>query len=314
MKDQYFYGHGKLLLSAEYFITDGALGIGLPTTVGQGLSVRYRQSYNPKLYWKSLDHKGECWFEESFELWHFSPENLKDSPLANKLGKILRNVRKQNLHFLRDECDVLVETKLEFPRNWGLGSSSSLLYTIAQWGLVNPFELQFDTFGGSGYDIACSQAMGPIQYQLNEGKPQWSPLDFHPEFLEHLYLVYLENKQDTLKALEHYRSLELPHKDELIEQISAITKRMIRTYDVDEFNELIKAHEEIISVNLGLTRVKEKYFSDFFGEVKSLGAWGGDFALVTSKESISKTRDYFSSKGFPTLIRFNEFVRLSRVG
>ena len=33
---------------------------------------------------------------------------------------------------------------------------------------MNPYILLFDTFGGSGYDIACAEAEGPVLYQLLE--------------------------------------------------------------------------------------------------------------------------------------------------
>ena len=56
MDDQYFYGHGKLLLTGEYFVLDGAMALALPTTVGQSMKVRYRHSYQPTLNWKSFSN------------------------------------------------------------------------------------------------------------------------------------------------------------------------------------------------------------------------------------------------------------------
>ena len=43
--------------------------------------------------------------------------------------------------------------------------------------------------------------------------------------------------------------------------------------------------------------------SDYNGEIKSLGAWGGDFILAAGP---TNTPEYFSSKGFNTIIRYNE--------
>ena len=63
MRDQFFYGHGKLLLTGEYFVMDGALALALPTTVGQSMKVKYRHSYKPTLNWKSYNHAGAVWFE-----------------------------------------------------------------------------------------------------------------------------------------------------------------------------------------------------------------------------------------------------------
>ncbi len=124
--EQYFYGHGKLLLSGEYFVLDGARALALPTTVGQSMRVKYRPSYQPTLNWKSYDHAGKIWFESDFEFWHFDPIKKQDNATQDILKNVLCAVRKQNPHFLRDDMDVLVETKIEFPLDWGLGSSSSI--------------------------------------------------------------------------------------------------------------------------------------------------------------------------------------------
>ena len=153
MRDEQYYGHGKILLTGEYFVLEGALALALPTTVGQGLKVRYRHSNNPSMKWTSLDHSGKPWFETEMEFWHFEPTNANDMSVARDLQKILQQVRKQNPHFLRDELDVTVETKLEFPREWGLGTSSSLLYNVAQWAYISPFELGMKRFVFYVFDI-----------------------------------------------------------------------------------------------------------------------------------------------------------------
>ena len=44
MEKQTFYAHGKLLLTAEYFILDGAVGLALPTKLGQSLSIQSSES------------------------------------------------------------------------------------------------------------------------------------------------------------------------------------------------------------------------------------------------------------------------------
>ncbi len=49
-------------------------------------------------------------------------------------------------------------------------------------------------------------------------------------------------------------------------------------------------------------------FSDYWGEVKSLGAWGGDFVLVTSKKPIEETREYFLNKGNDVFIPYAELI------
>ncbi|MGE3610187.1 MAG: GYDIA family GHMP kinase [Bacteriovoracaceae bacterium] len=309
MRDQHFYGHGKLLLSGEYFVIDGAEALALPTTVGQSMKVKYRHSYQPTLNWKSFDHMGNVWFESDYEFWHFDPIKKQSEKKQDFVQSVLKAVRLQNPHFLRDEMDVFVESKIEFPLEWGLGSSSTFIYNIAQWAYVGPFELLKKTIGGSGYDIACAQAIGPIKFQNKDSKPQWESVPFNPAFKDQLFFLYLGQKQSSEKEVIKYQEMKIEGKGQIINEISQLTKEMIVASDVKMFDKIIKSHEEIISQALKYEKVKDKYFSDYWGEVKSLGAWGGDFALVTSERDFHTTKKYFEEKGFNTFIPYSEIVR-----
>lgn len=310
MGEQYFYGHGKLLLTGEYFVLDGAEALAVPTTVGQSMKVKYRQSYQPTLNWKSYDHAGNLWFESDFEFWHFNPIKKQNNETQKLLSEVLAAVRQQNPHFLRDDVDVMVETKIEFPLDWGLGSSSTFLYNIAQWAYVSPFELLKKTLGGSGYDVACAQAMGPLFYKRHEGKPEWGTAPFNPSFKDQLFLVYLGKKQQSNIEVQRYQDMEIANKAAIIAEISSLTREIVSTQDINTFDKILRAHEELVSKALGYTTAKELHFADYWGEVKSLGAWGGDFVLVTSKRSFADTREYFEQKGFSTIVPFGEIVRL----
>ncbi len=308
--DQHFYGRGKLLLSSEYFVLDGALALALPVKVGQSLSVSYEQSYSPKLNWRSYDVNGSCWLEGNFEFWHFDSLDENPNPDVKVLQSVLRQARKQNPHFLRDDVDVKVETKLGFPLEWGLGSSSTLVYNISQWAYVSPFELLFKAYGGSGYDIACAQSDGPILYQMRNEGPNWATTNFDPSFKEQLFFVYLGRKQDSREGISLYRS-KSPFPPELISNLSNITADMVNASSVEEFAFLIKAHEELVAKSLGLTRAKDILFSDYWGEIKSLGAWGGDFVMITSDRSKEETRKYFADKGHHVFLTYDDLI-LSR--
>jgi len=305
--DHFFHGRGKLLLTGEYFILDGAQGIALPTTVGQSMSVKYSPSYSPSLHWKSLDVNGNVWLEANFEFWHFNCLDEKPSKEILFLQKILCQARSQNTHFLRDEVDVFVETKLEFPVDWGLGSSSTLIYNMAQWAYTSPFELSFKTQGGSGYDIACAQTDGPVIYEKKSNGPHWSPVTFNPEFKENLYFVYLGRKQNTRQAISYYEKNK-PESSVLISEISDISNSILSTSKLEVFDDLLEEHEKLVSSSLQLERAKDTLFPDYWGQIKSMGAWGGDIVLVTSKESPQKTMDYFVEKGFNTFIPYSQLV------
>lgn len=305
--DQYYYGHGKLLLTGEYFVLDGATGLALPTTVGQSMGVRYSQSFNPKLTWKSFDVKGNLWLEATFEFWHFNilDENPTDEVVF--LQKVLREARAQNKHFLREGQDVYVETRLGFPLSWGLGSSSTLIYNIAQWAYISPFELLFKTHGGSGYDIACAGSDGPIVYELEKAGPKYGPVTFYPEFHEDLYFVYLGKKKDSREAIEYFKSKQ-PFPRDVVREVSALSREMLEAKSLDEFEHLLRSHEQLLSSQLGLPSVKEERFSDFDGEVKSLGAWGGDFVIATCRHEEERLKAYFEGKGLDVVIPFSELI------
>jgi hypothetical protein len=52
--------------------------------------------------------------------------------------------------------------------------------------------------------------------------------------------------------------------------------------------------------------VQQRFFSDFKGQTKSLGAWGGDFILATGDET---TIDYFKLKGYHTVIPYTSMIK-----
>lgn len=307
-KAQAYYGKAKLLLSGEYLVLDGAQSLALPLKIGQSLSVQYSPSFDPVLYWKSFDVNGNLWLEAKFEFWRFNILDANPSDEVLELQKILRQARNQNSHFLRDQVDVYVETRLGFPLDWGLGSSSTLIYNIAQWAYVSPFELQFKTNGGSGYDIACAQSEGPILYSKNNSGPNWSPTLFTPSFKDQLYFMYLGKKQSSKRAIRQYNEKKSQVSGETIKRVSEITRSMQECQDFSEFESLVQEHEQIISSVIDRPVIKEELFSDYWGQVKSLGAWGGDFALVTSDKTEDETKAYFSAQGYDVLLPYEQLV------
>ena len=223
------------------------------------------------------------------------------------LQQMLRQARRQNKHFLRDGVDVHVVTQLGFPLEWGLGSSSTLIHNIADWAMISPFELAFNTLGGSGYDIACAQSEEPIIYQKGGEGPNWSPIEFNPSFKNNLYFIYLGHKKNSRDAIEYYNELR-PHSPEIINTISELSMQMATANTQEEFNFLIRAHEDIVSSHLKLSPIKKEAFSDFDGEIKSLGAWGGDFILASSNGPRKYVKNYFDQKGLKVCIPYRELI------
>jgi mevalonate kinase len=194
---------------------------------------------------------------------------------------------------------------LGFPRKWGLGTSSTLINNIAQWAGVNAFELLQNSFGGSGYDIACAQHDTAVLYALKKGLPEVEKVFFEPSFCDQIYFVYLNKKQNSKQAIAAYKQMPKEMIADDIAVINQITKDIATTKDFKTFENLLQKHETIMSKILNCQTVQELYFSDFKGVIKSLGAWGGDFVLATSVEN---PKAYFINKGFDTVISYREMI------
>ena len=54
-------------------------------------------------------------------------------------------------------------------------------------------------------------------------------------------------------------------------------------------------------------RIK-KHFNDFEGEMKSLGAWGGDFFMAATEWDNDKVIEYFRNKGLDVIFKYNDII------
>lgn len=299
---QEFYSNGKLLLSGEYAVLDGAKAWAMPTKFGQYL--RVSQNDSRLLTWKSIDDKGTLWFEAVYQIEPLLELSCSDKDTSETLLKILYEAKKLNPKFLTVSKGLEIETKLTFPRNWGLGSSSTLLNSIADWAQIDAYQLLWNAFSGSGYDIACAKTNSPILYQLKNGVSAVRKINTKPSFYNSLFFVYLNKKRNSRDAIKGYRQSEFD-KPILVDRISALTLEMATCSQLNEFEQLMERHEAVLSEALGIPTVKEELFPDYQGSIKSLGAWGGDFILATgTKESL----DYFHKKGYDTVLSFQEMI------
>ena len=298
-----FRAHGKVLISGEYFVMEGALALGLPLAVGQEMNVKV--SSGSEIVWKSLKPNGESWFTGRFDLFGFDCIKTSDSEIAERLQHILESAVRLNSDFLSQWKKYTVETVLEFEPDWGLGTSSTLISCLARWADVDPHDLLEVTFGGSGYDIACATAEGPIYYQLQDDGIRIEAADFRPNFSSQLYFVYLGEKQSSRESLASFDASKV--RKAAIDEISEITQAMCNVSSLGIFEKLIVDHERLVSELLGQPRAKAD-FADYWGEIKSLGAWGGDFLLVTSDRSAEETRNYFKQKDLNVFFTYDQLA------
>ena len=294
-----FYSHGKLLISAEYAVLDGAKALALPTKLGQSLEVKPIES--PEIRWKSFDHNGKLWFETTLQLPSFEANVTNET--AKRLSECFLAIAK-----LQPSCFVAhngfeMHSRLEFPQNWGLGSSSTLINNLAQWAKVDAYKLLAATFGGSGYDIACAQHPYPITFQKNlNSSPKVEKAVFNPPFKDQLFFVHHNQKRNSRDAIAAYEALKKGEKLDFSE-LNALTDALLVATTLEEFEVLMSKHETIVGNLIQHPPIKASHFFDYNGAIKSLGAWGGDFFLATGTE-----QQYFKDKGYNTIIPFKEMV------
>jgi len=303
-----YFSPGKLMLTGEYVVLNGAKALTMPTgNYGQSLEILPGND-NAQL-WQSYDPNGK-WFEARYSTDLSSilhTNNIKTALVLQKLLQFIQSIHpelwKQNRHFI---------SQLNFNRHWGWGSSSTLLVNLSRWAKVNPFKLLEISFGGSGYDIAVGLEQKTLIYQLlntdnNKAQyrygnyfPVWQTTDFHPPFADEIFLVYLNKKQNSQAEVKAYKNTSPNEK--IIAEINSITEKTAVCTNLKNFENLLNRHEEILSKILQRPGIKENLFPDYPGTIKSLGAWGGDFVLATGN------RKYFKDKGFDTILELTKIL------
>jgi mevalonate kinase len=301
---QTFYSNGKLLLTGEYVVLDGAKALALPAKYGQDLTIGTGKSR--EINWKSFDSDGSIWFEDVISFDDITAEKNPHAvaTIKSTLTDILHEAYLLQPDFIKSE-GYQIETRLTFPKFWGLGTSSTLINNIAQWLKIDAFLLLKNSFGGSGYDIACAQNDTSIVYQLVNDVPNITKVDFNPAFSEHLYFVYLNRKQSSKAAIASYYNNRLVDLQQHIAAIDQITEHLLKAENAGVFARELQKHESIMSDIVEMKTARETFFPDFDGVIKSLGGWGGDFVLAVSKENPT---DYFKSRGFNTVVPYHDMI------
>ena len=319
----YFRSNGKFLLTGEYLVLKGATALALPLKLGQNMEVETLDDNEGLIYWnaflkstrqqvnKTTSQQGsEKWFYVILDKNDFSIKDSDDREKAERLSNILSKAKSLNQNIFNDTHDYRFSTLLDFNTQWGLGSSSTLINNISEWAKVNPYELLDLTFKGSGYDIACAKANGPIFYQVSRQQTTDNRLidtaGFNPDFKDNLYFVYLGHKQNSSKEVKAFLDKNKDYTEE-IKSVSEISRLLPKTNGFDEFCRLINTHEDIIASCIGRQAIRND-FKEFNGTVKSLGAWGGDFILAASECEEDKVRHYFKNKGLDVIIKYKDIV------
>lgn len=285
------------MLFGEYLVLDGAKSLSVPLKFGQSLEVTPSEG---AITWKSVSLTGE-WFtcRLDSEL-HILETN--DDKIAEKLQKLLLLIKEQ-----RPELDFQQNFTISanFPLNWGIGSSSTLVSLVSQWAEVDPYSLLDQWLGGSGYDIACATASTPIIYQILKERKAVEKVEISKNITDKLLFVYSNKKQSSAEAIKSYK--QTPRTQDEISFISDLSEKALEISDITQFEELMNQSESFMSKLLNTDTIKSKHFNDYPYSVKSLGAWGGDFFMASFRD-LEEAKTYFLNKGYDTQFTYREFV------
>ena len=300
-----FESNGKILLTSEYLVLDGAISLALPSKLTQELFVE--EIDDDYLHWVGYDNDKSIWYEERFFkkgksiIYKGEKNNISDRIISlfdhiHLYSDIEKSFRKKFI------------SKINFNREWGLGSSSTLVNNLAKWANINAYDLLFSSFEGSGYDIACCDKSSPITYSNKNNVINVNETKFIPLFKKNLFLVYLGKKQNTQDSILSYNTIKFD-KVSAVEKINKLTKEIINCNDLSEFEKLTERHENMISKIININPIQKSTFSDYNkGIIKSLGSWGGDFILVSGEK---EDLNYFRDKGYNTIYLLEDLVYLN---
>ena len=306
LENMKFKSNGKLLIAGEYLVLKGAKAFAVPVNFGQSMLIQKENEEG--ILWESYAD-GYLWFSAWIKTKTFEIIETSDIEVSQRLVKILKAADQLSGGFIGKQNGIKIINHADFNLNWGLGSSSTLISNIAWWANIDPFDLHFAVSGGSGYDIACARSEGPLFYYLDNKNPKTEKVDFNPEFLNNIYFVWLGKKRNSADEVSSFRMIKKRLHNEIAE-ISQLSDNIAYAPTLEDFEYYLKEHELIISTILKKKPVKEKLFHDYFGEIKSLGAWGGDFIMVTTDRPLPNVKAYFGNRGLNTIIPFKDMVKV----
>ncbi|HFK5573293.1 TPA: GYDIA family GHMP kinase [Elizabethkingia anophelis] len=302
MDKQHFFSHGKLLLTSEYVVLDGAKALAIPTKPGQDLSAEKIDDHRSLIHWETY-REGKLWLKTCIDYKNLFVTETNIANASAFILKIFSTLKDMRSESLEADYSYILRSNVQFPENFGLGSSSTLMNNIANWGNVDAFALNDIALGGSGYDIAVAKAGAPIIYIRNRGNKTVETVNYSPSFKDQLLFVHLNKKQDSREGITMYKQME--KSQDLIHYFSKLTDEILISGNLENFSLIMEDHEKTMSNFLKIPTVKEKYFKNAPSFFKSLGAWGGDFILTTK---FCDYENYFLHNGFPNFFSYDELI------
>lgn len=293
-----YYASGKLLLFGEYLVLRGARCLAIPLRYGQSMTVTTQS--NKSISWRAKTGES-VWFSASFDL-ELECMEASNTKKARQISELLTHIKAYNATLFHS--GLAIETQTDFPAKWGFGTSSTLISLLAEWSDMNPYLLLENSFGGSGYDVACAKANHPILYRIESKNP--IRLALAKAVTSKLLFVYSGKKQETKSELTRFDSLQIAL--DTIEKMNRIVEQAANATAIESFEDAMAESEEMLSQILKRRAIKDAYFPDYPFAVKSLGAWGGDFFMASFRNE-AESRSYFKKRGYPIQFKYDELIK-----
>jgi mevalonate kinase len=291
--------NGKLLLTGEYLVLVGAEALAFPVRFGQTLFAE--PDARKLIHWVSKEN-GVPWFTCCLDPLSLAIVSTSDRLIASRLADLLIAAKKINTEFLSENQGLNISVEANYPLNWGLGSSSTLIVLIAQWAEADPFLLFRSVSNGSGYDIACAVRNEMFLYRVRDEQPVIRKATPGKALIEYAYFAYLGSKQDTGKEVEMFLKRKNFSSGD-IARISELSQLICQADAFEDLDCLVKEHEQILGRILNRNSIADQ-FPGFPGAVKSLGAWGGDFAMFVSNYDHQTVKSLLSGYGIRNVFTF----------
>ncbi|HRY33987.1 MAG TPA: GYDIA family GHMP kinase [Bacteroidales bacterium] len=296
-----YKANGKLLISGEYLVLHGALSFALPLRFGQQMQLS--PSAGPVIRWTSSDPHG-TWYRAEFNL----PGPVKANPGREDMFilRLLEAAGRLNPAFAAGLQGTGVSVDANYPVQWGLGSSSTLIYLVACWADVNPFRLFTMVSKGSGYDLACAGRSNPLLFSHKGDEIMIRDITPGKGIREHALFAWLGNKQSTDTEIDLFLETANPAPTDLA-LMDLLTLKIATADTADELQEQVLRHESLLARILQREPLSAR-LEDFPGAVKSLGAWGGDFAMFVTRQPKETILPWFREKEIYPVFTFDEII------
>ena len=305
-----YFATGKVMLTGEYLVMNGFDCIALPTKLGQWMHVWDFDTPDDSsdfILYQAKDLHGNVWFETKILLPNF--ELVDPAQIENiQADRLVGILKLADSDFWETGKSWRIETQLEFERVWGLGSSSTLVKLFADFLHLDPMNIQFEIFGGSGYDVAIAQLQKPMVYCLTADDSNWKYWRLEEYFTKDWYLVFYGQKIDSRNSLSSVQDElnDIAEDEFYTAQFDKIISQTRIASNIMELESSLEMYQMLLSKALMLPTTYDilgiKPVNK--GLCKWLGAWGGDMILINKTILDAYPRAFENFRIFP----WNSFI------